>query len=702
MICSARELELGDEHTGILVLEPDAAKPGDDARSVLHLVDEVIEFEIAPDRGYALSIRGVAREAALALGVEWRDPAAGETEPVHGEAYPVVVDDPPGCPVFVTRVVTGIDPHRPTPRWMARRLQLAGMRPLSLAIDITNYVMLELGQPIHGYDRAALRGAIRVRRAASGEQLTTLDDVTRTLDPDDLLITDDSGPIGLAGVMGGATTELGPDTSDVVIEAAHFDPVTISRSARRHRLPSEASKRFERGVDPLLPRHAAQRVADLLAEYGGGVVLPDVTHVGEPPIRPTLDIAAALAREVVGLPITDEQAADSLRAVGCEVVAAGDRLDVIPPTWRPDLNDPYDLVEEVARIAGYDRLPSLIPPAPPGRGLSHGQLLRRRIGRGLAGIGLVEVSTYPFVGPARWDDLGLPQSDVRRRAIRIANPLSDEEPFLITSLLPGLLRAAARNVSRGLDDLGLFEVAAVFLPEAEPASAPILDVSRRPTDDELDTLLAAVPAQPLHLAAVFTGRRERSGWWGGGRPADWTDAVGVVLEAARVAGVEVARAAASEPPWHPGRCAALSIAGVVIGHAGELHPRVCQAFDLPPRSCAAEIDLDVLLAAAPDMVTARPLSTFPVAKEDVALLVDRSVVAAEVAAALRDGAGALCESVRLFDVYVGDQVPAGRKSLAFALRFRAPDRTLTDAEIKQARDAAVASAAERHGAQLRS
>jgi phenylalanyl-tRNA synthetase beta chain len=702
MICSARELGLGDEHAGIMVLEPDAGKPGDDARGVLHLVDDVIEFEIPPDRGYALSIRGVARETALALGVDWRDPAATGLPPVEGEAHPVVIDDPAGCPVFVTCVVTGIDPSRPTPRWMARRLQLAGMRPLSLAIDITNYVMLELGQPNHGYDRNALRGPIRVRRAAPGEQLTTLDDVTRTLDPDDLLITDDSGPIGLAGVMGGATTELGPDTTDVVIEAAHFDPATISRAARRHRLSSEASKRFERGVDPLLPRYAAQRVAGLLAEYGGGTVLPDVTCVGEPPARPSLDIAASLSRDVVGLPITDEDAADALRDVGCEVVLAGDRLHVVPPTWRPDLNDPYDLVEEVARIAGYDRLPSVVPPAPPGRGLTHGQLLRRRIDRALAGIGLVEVSTYPFVGPATWDALGLPESDVRRRAIRIANPLSDEEPFLTTALLPGLLRAAARNVSRGLDDVALFEMASVFLPDAEPAAAPILDVSRRPTDAELETLLAAVPAQPLHLAAVLTGHRERAGWWGAGRHVDWTDAVGAVLEAGRVTGVRISREAATEVPWHPGRCARLSVDGVAIGHAGELHPRVCRAFDLPARTCAAEIDLDVLLAAAPDRMSAVPLSTYPVAKEDVALLVDRSALAGDVEAALRDGAGALCESVRLFDVYVGNQVPAGKKSLAFALRFRALDRTLTDPEIKQARDAAVASAGRRCGAELRS
>ena len=662
MICSARELELGDDHAGIIVLDPDvAAGPGADARPVLHLVDDVIEFEIAPDRGYALSVRGVARESALATGADWHDPADLPTPPVQGEAYPVVIDDPVGCPVFVTRVVTGVDVTRRTPQWMARRLQLAGMRPLSLAIDITNYVMLELGQPIHGYDRARLQGPIRVRRAAAGEKLTTLDGVPRTLDVDDLLITDDSGPIGLAGVMGGQTTELSASTTEVVIEAAHFEPATVSRTARRHRLPSEASKRFERGVDPALPRFAGQRVADLLAELGGGTVLDDVTMVGEPPLLPTLDVAASLSRDLVGLPITDDDAADSLRAVGCVVEQGGGRLQVTPPTWRPDLVDPYDLVEEVARIAGYDNLPSPVPAAAAGAGLTHPQLLRRRISRGLAGIGLVEVKTYPFVGSEVWDALGFEAADVRRRAIRIANPLSDEEPFLTTSLLPGLLRTLARNVSRGVDDVALFEAAPVFLPEAEPTAAPILEVSRRPTDAELSGLLGAVPPQPLHLASVHTGLRERAGWWvwrghrldrcrggharGGpprrrrARPRQrWAGAVasGPLRRAVHSRGGHRARRRAASEGLRGDGCATAQ-------RRRRDRPR------RPPRRCAG-----------PGAGAA--VSTYPVAKEDVALVVDASVAAGDLAASLRAGAGELLESVRLFDVYVGEQVPDGGPS----------------------------------------
>jgi phenylalanyl-tRNA synthetase beta chain len=698
MICSAPELGLGEEHAGIMVLEPDEAKPGDDAVALLHLRDDVIEFEINPDRAYALSLRGVAREAALAYGVPFRDPADRDVPTPDERGYPVRVEAPDGCPVFVTRTVTGFDPAAPTPRWLARRVQLAGMRPISLAVDVTNYVMLELGQPIHGYDGDRLTGPITVRRARAGETLTTLDDVERKLSPEDLLITDDSGPIGLAGVMGGQTTELSETTSHVVIEAAHFSPVSVFRTARRHKLPSEASRRFERGVDPLLPAYAADRVAQLLVEHGGGRIEEGVTYVGAPPDVPSITIPADLPARVTGMDIDDETAVSHLHAVGCTVVRDGDRLTAVPPTWRPDLTDPYDLVEEVARVVGYSEVPSVLPAAPPGRGLTLGQRLRRRVGRVLAGSGYVEVLTYPFVGPADWESLGLGEDDERRRTVRIANPLSDEEPELRTTLLPGLLETLVRNVGRGLPDVALFETAPVFLPGADPVAAPILPVDRRPTAEEWAGLLRAVPDQPQHLAVALSGARERGGWWGPPRAAAWSDAVEAVRRVARAVGAQVEVRAAARVPWHPGRCAEVLLDGEPIGYAGELHPRVVKAFGLPARTSAAEVDLDALLSHAVAVTPAPRFSTYPVAKEDVALVVDTDVPAAAVQRTLREGAGELLESVRLFDVYTGAQIGEGKKSLAFALRFRAADRTLTEAETGAARDAAVALAAERHGA----
>jgi phenylalanyl-tRNA synthetase beta chain len=705
MICSTRELGIGDDHDGILVLEERLdgdLKPGDDAAGVLGLRDDVIEFEINPDRAYALSLRGVARESALAYDVPFHDPADRDVPVPNERGYPVRVEDAEGCPVFVARTVTGFDPTAPTPRWMARRVLRAGMRPISLAVDVTNYVMLELGQPIHGYDGDKLAGPIVVRRAQEGERLTTLDNVTRTLSAEDLLITDDSGPIGLAGVMGGSTTELSASTRTVVIEAAHFEPTTIFRTARRHKLPSEASKRFERGVDPLLPAYAADRVAQLLVEHGGGTVTDGVTYVGQPPEPQPITAALDLPARITGMLIDADTTVRHLRAVGCTVTSGVDgddrSLTALPPTWRPDLTDPYDLVEEVARIVGYTHVPSVLPAAPAGAGLTKSQRLRRRVGFALAGAGLVEVKSWPFVGDSDLDRLGLSAADERRSTIRVANPLSEQEPQLTTTLLPALLKTVARNVGRGMGSVAIYETAPVFVPTPERLKAPILGVDWRPHDSELDKLMAAVPRQPLTLAAVLAGDREPAGWWGPARPVSWADAVQVVRDVARVLGVEVEVVQATREPWHPGRCAELRVDGEAFGHAGELHPAVCQAYGVPGRTCAVEVDLDVLIVKAPAVVQAPAFSTYPVAKEDVALVVDAEVPAATVAATLAEGAGELLESVRLFDVYTGEQIGTGKKSLAFALRFRAWDRTLTEAETGAARDAAVELAAERHGA----
>jgi phenylalanyl-tRNA synthetase beta chain len=697
MICSARELGLGEDHEGIIVLPDGAGEPGQDARAVLGLDQEVIEFEINPDRAYALSLRGLAREAALGFDAPYLDPARRDVPAPDDQGYPVIIDDPVGCPVFVARVVSGIDPDATTPDWMAQRLALSGMRPISLAVDITNYVMLELGRPIHGYDADKLRGPIRVRRAAEGERLTTLDGVDRALSTEDLVVTDDSGIIGLGGVMGGETTEMSASTTRVLVEAAHWDAVSMFRTGKRHRLTSEAGRRNERGVDPVITPAAADRVVELLVKYGGGTADPGVTVVGQAPPRVPITMATDLPARISGIEISAATAAANLRAVGCEVVEDGAQLQATPPTWRPDLTDPYDLVEEVARIVGYDQVPSLLPREATGRGLTREQRLRRRIGRTLAGAGCVEAISFPFVGAAAFDQLGLPADDPLRHTVRLANPLSAEEPSYTTTLLPGLLRAAARNLGRGLPGVSLFETGTVAFP-VDRGPAPIYGVDWRPSEDDLVKLFEAIPEQPLHLAVVLAGERERAGWWGEGRAAGWADAVGLVRHLGEELGVEVEVVAATRMPWHPGRCARVSVGGAELGHAGELHPQVAAAFGLPVRAAAVEIDLDVLMSHAVDVVPGPEFSTFPVAKEDVALVVAADLPAAEVEAALREGAGEYLESIRLFDVYTGDQVGPGRKSLAFALRFRAPDRTLTEQETSAARDAAVALAAERCGA----
>ncbi|MFC5264838.1 phenylalanine--tRNA ligase subunit beta [Kribbella qitaiheensis] len=702
MICSSSELGLGDDGThGIVVLEPGEAKPGDDAIELLQLRDDVLDIAVTPDRGYCLSIRGVAREAATAYGVELKDPAALTVTGVETGGYPVRVDDAQANSVFVTRTVTGIDPKAPSPRWLQQRLVLTGMRPISIGVDVTNYVMLELGQPIHGYDRDRLSGEIVVRRATPGEKLMTLDDQTRELDPEDLLITDDSGPIGIAGVMGGASTEISESTIDVVIEAAHFDPVVIARSSRRHKLSSEASRRFEREVDPALPRFAAQRVADLLAELAGGTIQPDETVIDTHLLPKRVTLRADHAARVAGAPISVEESVRHLRAVGCSVTGPqGDdnTLVVGAPSWRPDLRDPNDFAEEVIRLFGYDNVPSILPPAPGGQGLTVSQRRRRRIATALIGAGLTEVVSYPFVGDADFEAMGLSADDPRRTTVRLANPLSDEEPSMQTTLLPTVLRTAERNVGRGATDLAIFQTGLVFLPRPDAKPAPLPSVVQRPSDEEIQALNDALPDQPLHLAVVLTGSRTPSGWWGKGRPAGWADAVQVARTVADAVGVEPVLRNVELAPWHPGRCAEVSVGGKVVGHAGELHPKVCQAFGLPARSSAVELDLEALMAAAPSSIVADPFSSYPVAKEDVALIVPADASAADVQAALAEGAGELLESIRLFDVYTGEQIGEGKKSLAFALRFRAPDRTLTETEVAAARQAAVQVTVDRFGA----
>ncbi|HSF27111.1 MAG TPA: phenylalanine--tRNA ligase subunit beta [Actinomycetes bacterium] len=710
MIASVRELGIGEDHSGILVLDP-AAAVGADAAELLGLGDEVLDIAVTPDRGYCLSVRGVAREAATAFDVPWRDPAdlATDGANVSTGGYPVAVDDPTGCDAFVAVRVSGFDPAAPSPDWLARRVRAGGMRSISLAVDVTNYVMLELGQPLHAYDAARLTGAIVVRRAREGERLRTLDDVDRALDPTDLLITDGSGPIGLAGVMGGQATEIGERTSEIVIEAAHFDPVSIARTARRHRLPSEASRRFERGVDPAVALAAALRAARLLVEHGGGVLAPDVTLVQTPREPVVIELDITHPTRLVGRPYTDDEVVGALEAVGAVVERDGQRLTVRPPSWRPDLTSPADLVEEVARLGGYDTIPSVLPVAPPGRGLTESQRARRRVGQALAHAGYVEAPSYPFVGESDWAALGLSAGDPRRRALRLHNPLSDEAPALRTTLLPGLLTTLRRNLGRGAADVALFEQGLVFLPRPGAPSAPARPgVAHRPSDEELAALEAVLPDQPRHVAAVAVGQADRAGWWGPGRAQTWADAVAaarLVVDAAGVPATDLRVRAAALAPWHPGRCAELllTVGGTerVLGHAGELHPRVVANLGLPERTVAMEVDLDLLAAAAGGPVQVGSVSTFPVATQDVALVVDASVAAADVEAALREGAGELLEDLRLFDVYTGEQVEPGHKSLAFALRFRAPDRTLTVEEASAARDAAVAEATRRTAAALR-
>ena len=683
MICSPAELGLSGDADGILVLPPDAAV-GADVVELLQLRDEVLDIAVTPDRGYALSVRGVAREAATAFGLPLTDPGLVPSPRPTPDGPGVRVEAPDGCDRYVARVVRGLDPAASSPTWLQRRLALAGMRPISLAVDVTNHVMLELGQPLHAFDLDALAGDVVVRRAAPGERLTTLDGQDRALDPDDLLITDDRGPIALAGVMGGGPTEVTAGTTSLLLESAHFAPRSIARTARRHRLPSEASRRYERGVDPALGPAAAEAAVRLLVQLGGAAAGP-LTDVDARVPLPAVALPVTEPERLAGRPYAPEVVRRRLEDVGCTVSGGPDVLEVLPPSWRTDLTGPAELVEEVVRLEGYDSIPVVLPQAPAGRGLTAEQRLRRTASRTLAAAGLVEVVLPPFVGEADLAAIG-----GGAPSPRLVNPLSAEESLLRPTLLPGLLQAVVRNTSRGLPDVAVFETGHVFLGEGGVAAAPGVDGP--PTAEQRAALDAALPAQPRHLGLALAGA-----------PASWDAAVQAVLEVGRALGLALQPRAAAAGPYHPGRTAELLLDGRRVGLAGELHPRVVGLLGLPARTCAAEADLDALVAAAAasGLRPAPVVSHFPPASVDVALVVDETVPSADVAAALREGAGPLLEALRLFDVFRGPQVGEGRRSLAFALRLRAPDRTLTDVEVLGARDAAVAVAAERTGAALR-
>lgn len=735
MICSAAELGFPDDGKhGIIVLderypEGEVPAPGTDALALLGLDDEVVEINVTPDRGYCFSMRGVAREYSHSTGGAYQDPA----DTTNADFYPqglqapgndgprVEVNDEapingvPGCDRYVARLVEGVNPNAPTPDWMSRRLQASGMRSISLAVDVTNYVMLELGQPLHAFDADKLTLPLVVRRAQAGEKLTTLDDVERVLDPQDLVIADSEGGsrvLAIAGVMGGATSEVTETTSNVLIEAAHFHPVSVARSARRHKLPTESSKRFERGVDYQLAPVAAQRAADLLVRYGGGSYGP-ITEIDRTQAPAPIEFALDAASRLTGVDYPREQVVGLLREIGCQVNDdGGATVQVSAPSWRPDLTGSAELVEEIARLDGYDNIPVQLPVAPAGTGLTFAQRARRDIVRTVAEQGLTQVLSYPFVGDI-YDRLELPADDERRQAVRIANPLADDAPLLRTSVLDSLIDVAVRNVSRGIGDVALYEVGNVTT-SAGVVPAPIPGVAQRPSQAEIEALAAGTPRQRLHLGAILCGQHGYSGVLQHVRNWDWADAVELVRDIASLLGVKLHVANAERAPWHPGRCAEIRIVvptknptrpqiGEVIGYAGELHPRIVKKLGLPERACAVELDLDALIerSSSQPVVKAQPVSTYPAAKEDFAFVVDEATPSQEVAAAIIIAGGKLLDDVRLFDVYRGPQLGPGRKSLAFSVRLRASDHTLSASETEAARARIIKQVGKYTGAKLR-
>ena len=508
--------------------------------------------------------------------------------------------------------------------------------------------------------------------------------------------------------MGGLYGEVTADTKNILLEAAHFDQVTIARSARRHKIPSEASRRFERGVDTELQPAAAQMAAELMAKYGNGEPSEHPNDVDNTPRPKVIHFKASEVARVAGLDVDINRISDILTDIGCVVAGGGNgEFSITAPSWRPDLGEPCDLVEEIARLVGYDQIPVTVPPAPVEGlvGLTPDQARRRRVADELAEYGMVEALSYPFVGDDDYRAFGFDPEATKKVSVEIANPLYGDRPYLRRDILPTLATTVQRNIRRGIENVSLYELGHVYLWDPNAPAIPSLPGGVRPTDEQLAALDAGLPDQPDHVAGILTGLAEDDGWLGGKRPVDWSDAVEAVHRLADRIGAKIVldQPAAEDVPaqWHPGRAARVMVGDVFTGWVGELHPRVNEALGFPAHSAAFELNLTALFGTLTGKpVQAKPISTFPPVKQDLAFTVDASVSADQLEAVIREAAGANLESIELFDVFTGEQVGEGKKSLAYAVVFRSPDKTLSADDSDAIRQAIVAKAADL-GAQLR-
>jgi phenylalanyl-tRNA synthetase beta chain len=695
MICSARELGISDDHAGIMTFGEGSVEIGGDALAALEIDDVIFDIAVNPDRGYALSIRGVAREVAASLGLSYIDPVdalRGVNFESTGKGIAAKIVDEDAATIFYLRTLSNFDQSATTPLWMRRRIEKMGMRSISLVVDITNYVMLELGQPLHAFDADKISGGLSIKRAGTARKFITLDGQERTLDPDDLMVWDDEKPLALAGTMGGLESEITESTTRIAVEAVRFSPVAIAKNSRRHKLSSEASRRFERSVDQSLAEFSSARFVQLLTQLSSAQHVETVVD-GQAKYAPLVMVDPSYISATLGIDLSPSEIAGHLRSVGCDVDES--IFEVDPPSWRWDLLQPADFVEEVARMVGYDKIPSILPPRPKHASLTSTQKRRRAIATMLASRGFAEVQTFPFTNQETIDSMGFVGE--RAATYRIANPMSEEFPLMRVHLVPGLIEVAQRNISRGARDFAIFEMGSIFRSSQQLVPAISPELGARPDQSIIDAITASVPPQAFHVAGLLVGKSELTDWQGAATSYTWQDAIAYAQDILQLCNLNWSIARSDFAPWHPGRCAELIVDGKAVAHAGELHPRIIAQYGLPERSVAFAVGLSAL----PDSALVRPFTvgTMPAALQDVALVVEASVAAGDVEAALRAGAGNLLESITLFDRY--DKIGDGKISLAFSLVFRANDRTLTGAEIAEARNAAVAEAEKRTGATLR-
>jgi phenylalanyl-tRNA synthetase beta chain len=650
MLCSGRELALGEDHSGIYILDP-ALALGSPIVEVLGITPDVLfDLEINPNRPDAMSVAGVARDLAARLGLPFAIPVPTVEEVAGDAASGASVDivDPDLCGLFHVRVIEGINVE-PSPRWIADRLTALGMRPINNVVDASNYVMLELGQPNHTYDLAKVPdGALRVRWARDGETITTLDGFERALTGgrDGVIADATDTAIGIAGVMGGASTEISEATTAVLLECAWWQPMAIARSSKFMGLRSEASARFERGVDPEIVDLAARRLAELLASSGARLVQSSVTTAGDLPVTPAVRVRTSRVNQLLGTDISTEEIVSLLTPIGfvCESTSEASVLSVTVPTFRPDTTNETDVIEEIARHFGYSRIVGRAPTSAHTGSLTPIQRDRRTIRQILVGLGIHEAMPLPFLAPGDLARCGLPPE-----AVTVTNPLAAEESILRTSLRPGLLRAIAYNESHRIDSAALFEIGKAFGAPSAGTTLP----------DEREHLAVALAGSDAYVVAKV-----------------WA----VLSETLGLDDVTIDQ---STPPagLHPGRSGALVSGGVLVGEIGEIDPGVLDALGIRERVAWLQLDLGLVLAAPHGEHRYHHISRYPSSDLDLAFEVSDSVTASTIAAAIREAAGPLLVDLSLFDVFRGHPVPDSHRSLAYRLRLQAQDRTLTEEDL---------------------
>lgn len=698
MLCSAQELGLDpkdfpeDQQEGIIIL-PGETPLGQDIRKVLGLDDVILELELTPNRADCLSMVGVAREVAAVLGLETKPlkiEVPETNEPIEGKVK-VVIEEPELCGRYIARLIRNIKPG-PSPVWMQERLRAAGVRPISNIVDVTNYVMIEMGQPLHAFDYDKLgEQTITVRRGKEKEQILTLDGQERELNPNMLVIADARVPVAVAGVMGGLESEVTENTVNVLLESAYFNGPSVRRTSNALGLRSEASLRFEKGIDPNGSLRAIDRAAQLIAEMGAGEVVQGVV---DNYIRPVdnrqITLRPARVSQLTGMEIPIEEMVNALTRLQLGVELENGVIKVTVPTFRGDITREVDLIEEVVRLFGYNKIPTVLPKGESTQGKkTFEQAMEDRIKDVATGLGLFEIITMSFINPGSFDLLNLTVEHPLRKAVAVQNPLSEEQGVMRTTLLPGLVSTTARNLARKNKDLAFFEIGKIFIPEQAGET----------TEENLQEL----PCEILTLGAVVTGNTP-SGWNQKAEPMDYYYLKGIlegIFDSMGITNISYL-ACENHPSFHPGRTAEVLLAGKAIGFIGELHPEVLENYRINSKTYVFEINLDKVIGAAVKTKLYKPLPKYPAVERDMALVVSTEVSAQELSKEIKDQGKPLLKEIKLFDVYTGEQIQKGYKSLAYSLVFQSKDKTLTDEEVNAVFGKVKEALETKYGAQLRS